>query len=687
MQDAPNLRPRWMREIERLITFKSQIYLYGNIKDTVLYPLAPSSTHTADGALAEEAWKLGSPREALFELFRAQGYALIGAYNMVEGMIFADAPTAGLPVPLLNSPTATPAKADDKDKPLTMAQLFEQLVEAGEKNARSSKEGARQSRAINPEAPYDIALQHIRICLLNSRIPSVFIVENAGQMIGAPTGICFGERLPFLRMVRAAEEARMLSSRAQGSVDAPRERQNLLVLGCDKLTELPAWLYLNNPFGAGVEIEAPRSYERRHFFTRFLPTIEATSTTNGKNPLDELVDLTDGMSVRDLYGIRKVAREAHKCGEVAKPKVIVDRLKYGDRESEWDTLSPQKLLDAETLLAKRVMGQSAAVNAVADVLRRARLGLSGAQHSSRTKPRGVLFFAGPTGVGKTELAKAIAELVFGTQDACIRFDMSEYGQAHSDQRLLGAPPGYVGYEEGGQLTNRVRANPFSVLLFDEIEKAHPTILDKFLQILEDGRMTDGRGNTVYFSESIIVFTSNVGIYRLDPNTGRPQVDPLSGQPELNVDPAVDIEYPVVRAKMLEGVTSYFKHFLGRPELLNRIGQNVVVFDFVRAKTLQMILENKVLPSIAAQVREGHGIEVRFEPDVIARLMELGGNDVASGGRGMGNVAEAAVLNPLSRVLFTFLGKGATGADRVLVVEDIIPPQDEQGRYELCWRIE
>ena len=682
-----------MRELDRLAAFKSQIYLYGQVKDTVLFPLAPSALSPQGQSPAEAPWKLGSLREALFETFRARGYAIIGAYNMVDGLVFADAPAAGLPQPLLNVPSKTESKSEGKDKDdeeLTMAQLYEQLVELGEKVAKADARGGRHPRAINAESAPDIALHHMRICLLNARLPCVFIIENAGQLIAAQSSICQLERLPLLRMLQASGESRTLSARPPGGVGAPREMQNLMVVQCDKLTDLPTWVYLNNPFGGSVEIEAPRGGERRHFFTRFLPAFAEADPVNGKEPLAELVDLTDGMSVRDLYGIRKIARAAqrHEKGEqtpdLPRAKELVDRLKYGDRESEWDNLDPKRLAMAEEILSKRVIGQMPAVSAVADVLRRARLGLSGAQHSSRSKPRGVLFFAGPTGVGKTELAKAMAELVFGNQDACIRFDMSEYGQAHSDQKLLGAPPGYVGYEEGGQLTNRVRANPFSVLLFDEIEKAHPSILDKFLQILEDGRMTDGRGNTVYFSESVIVFTSNAGIYRLDPNTGRPALD-AAGKPELNVDPAIDTEYGEVRSKILDGVGGYFKHILGRPELLNRIGQNIVVFDFVRAPVLRKILENKVLPSIALQVREGHGIEVKWESAVVDTLMELGGNDVASGGRGMGNLAEAAVLNPLARVIFETMDEGAGGG--MLVIEDVIVPIDGGGRYELEWRRE
>jgi ATP-dependent Clp protease ATP-binding subunit ClpA len=137
-----------------------------------------------------------------------------------------------------------------------------------------------------------------------------------------------------------------------------------------------------------------------------------------------------------------------------------------------------------------------------------------------TKSETALFLAGPTGVGKTELAKTLTSLLFGDESAYIRFDMSEFSAEHSDQRLIGAPPGYVGYDVGGELTNAIREKPFSVVLFDEIEKAHPRILDKFLQILDDGVLSSGRGERVYFSDAFLVFTSNLGIYRLDPHGER-----------------------------------------------------------------------------------------------------------------------------------------------------------------------
>ena len=191
---------------------------------------------------------------------------------------------------------------------------------------------------------------------------------------------------------------------------------------------------------------------------------------------------------------------------IAQLPSVAEFYRYGVRENKWAKISGKTIRSLEDSLHSRVLGQDHAISKVMRTVKR-----SVVLKGNGNRPRGVLFFAGPTGTGKTETSKALGEVIFGDVSCCIRFDMSEYRQDHSDQKLLGAPPGYIGYEAGGQLTNAVRNNPFSIILFDEIEKAHPSILDKFLQILDDGRLTDGQGNTVYFSESIIIFTSNKGI--------------------------------------------------------------------------------------------------------------------------------------------------------------------------------
>ncbi|MDR2132490.1 MAG: AAA family ATPase [Clostridiales Family XIII bacterium] len=270
--------------------------------------------------------------------------------------------------------------------------------------------------------------------------------------------------------------------------------------------------------------------------------------------------------------------------------------------------------------------------------------MSGLQHSSHTKPKGILFFAGPTGTGKTETAKTLAEKLFGDESRCIRFDMSEYGQSHSDQKLLGAPPGYVGYEAGGQLTNAVKENPFSILLFDEIEKAHPSVFDKFLQILEAGRMTDGQGNTVYFSECIIIFTSNLGIFTLNDR----------GVREANV--TEKMEYGEIQSKVRKSIENYFKLELGRPEILNRIGENIVVFDFIRPEVAETILDaqiNKIVGNLLNEKR----IELTIGEEARAVLLEKSLSNLSNGARGIGNIVESLLINPLSRYLFDNAIKG------------------------------
>jgi ATP-dependent Clp protease ATP-binding subunit ClpA len=284
------------------------------------------------------------------------------------------------------------------------------------------------------------------------------------------------------------------------------------------------------------------------------------------------------------------------------------------------------------------MGQGMAVRHASDILKRSRFNLSGAQFSRFSqRPKGILFLAGPTGVGKTELAKAITELIFGSSTHYIRFDMSEFGHEHASQRLVGALPGYIGYDVGGELTNSIKQNPFSVVLFDEIEKAHPKILDIFLQILDDGRLTSGRGETVYFSESLIVFTSNLGMFeQLPDGTKRQRVMP-------------NMPYEEISQKIGSAIGDFFKYKINRPEILNRIGKNVIVFDFIREDTARKIFD-RMMGNVLFRLEDSYGIQIRFEDDALGRITDLVCADLSMGGWGIGSSLEALFMNPLSRRL-------------------------------------
>jgi ATP-dependent Clp protease ATP-binding subunit ClpA len=304
--------------------------------------------------------------------------------------------------------------------------------------------------------------------------------------------------------------------------------------------------------------------------------------------------------------------------------------KLGVLDNPWKREHLRKrIVDGEQQVPARVVGQTQAVTKTLDILKRAVLGLSGAQAArASSRPRGVLFFAGPTGVGKTELAKAITSLVFGNEDAYLRFDMSEFSAEHAGDRLIGSPPGYVGFEAGGELTNAIREDPFRVILFDEIEKAHPRILDKFLQILEDGRLTDGRGNTAFFSESILVFTSNLGTRHVSP--GMPYTD--------------------LEAEVRGAVTEHFTTELNRPELLNRFGDNIVIFDFIGPEAAGRIFDLQ-LTNICRRVSDEHHMKLLLTDEVTATLRDWCTSELDKGGRGIGMALESFFINPLARALF------------------------------------
>ncbi|WP_372694856.1 AAA family ATPase, partial [Immundisolibacter sp.] len=286
----------------------------------------------------------------------------------------------------------------------------------------------------------------------------------------------------------------------------------------------------------------------------------------------------------------------------------------------------EKLLHIEDALHERVVGQDEAVRAVADAIRRSRAGLT-----AHERPIGSFLFLGPTGVGKTELCKALAGFLFDTEQAIVRIDMSEYMEQHSVARLIGAPPGYVGYEEGGQLTERVRRRPYSVILLDEIEKAHRDVFNVLLQVLDDGRLTDGHGRTVDFRNTIVVMTSNLGSDR---------IQEMAGQP-----------YDAIKAAVMDVLRHQF-----RPEFINRIDETVV-FHALGREHLRRIVDIQV-DALRARLAE-RDMRITFDDAALDWLANVG-FDPVYGARPLKRAIQQHVENALARdILAGNVGDGDT----------------------------
>jgi len=295
--------------------------------------------------------------------------------------------------------------------------------------------------------------------------------------------------------------------------------------------------------------------------------------------------------------------------------IPVSRLLEGERE---------KLFHLEEILHRRVIGQSEAVHAVADAVLRSRSGLK-----DPNRPVGSFIFLGPTGVGKTELCRALAEAMFDDERNTIRLDMSEYMEKHTVARLIGAPPGYVGYEEGGQLTEAVRRKPYSVILFDEIEKAHPDVFNVLLQILDDGRLTDGQGRVVNFKNSIVIMTSNIGSQEiLSFQAGAQSPDGRAGSYD----------------RMKETVLGLLRqHF--RPEFLNRVDE-IIVFHALEQEQIREIA-GLLLQRLATRVQQTQGSTLEWDQEAAGYLAKKG-YDPAYGARPLKRLIQQEVETPLSR---------------------------------------
>lgn len=591
---------KWHRELDIFHQIKSGIILEGNIQDIFVYP---------EGEMANATIPL---TQYLHRFFVDRNYACVVHYDLLNGFTGEDNPE------MLNSfGQMTSSRLEDNG--------------FGKNHIISNWVGDDRRSRSAPEL--------ISLALSQHEISTVIIMDMVSRYVSAPDRLQKDEVKAFTILQQAISKA----ASAKGNANDTALKRNLVIMLVNKQNDLPAWFCIDNPSVKVLNVGYPTSSERmqmlstergfKSFFARSIVQEEYEETASDPQNVDNLVKRfvarTEGFSNYEITNLKNLCRNTKT--HIRDLCSVIDLYTYGIQETPWQSEQLiSNLQTAEEEFQKRVKGQSRAIHQTLDIIKRSAVGIAGATSG---KPKGILFFAGPTGTGKTETAKTLAQIIFGDEKSCIRFDMSEYSQSHSDQRLLGAPPGYVGYEAGGQLTNAVRQNPFSILLFDEIEKAAPSIMDKFLQILEDGRMTDGQGNTVYFSETIIIFTSNLGIT-------------VDGEENVNID----MPYEEVASRIKTAIENHFKLKLGRPEILNRIGENIVVYDFIREEVAKEILISR-MNAIRQSLLDSHGISLDWEEQVVEFLLKRAIRNLKNGGRGIINVVESSWINPLSRYIF------------------------------------
>ncbi len=567
-------------KIKREAGIKKCVIIDGNVGDVYL----------------DEKKRIVTLREYLENMFQEMDYKDIVYWDRVEGATGA--------IDKLTLTDEADVEGDDYN--------------LGEEESPKSQQGLFKS----PSDILNVVYKNV-----TDRKKKIAFIINWSEYIFGTNGLSEEERQNITLLGKALKDRKVEYS----NLDC---NESVVIMVLNKASGLPLSFYQGNPEVEIVTLQKPDRGERKEMIEKIEDSFDVRLKTGTNSLLDneniECIDMLEDFTNREMIQLARLSRKEEKMTF----EKLFYLFKYGEKENPWEKLEYSRVKNIKKELSERVIGQEEAIDKIEKTVVKAYMGLTGLHKaSSRSMPKGVFFFVGPTGVGKTELSKALAKFLFGDEQACIRFDMSEYAQENSDQKLIGAAPGYVGYEEGGQLTNAIKEHPFSVVLFDEIEKAakpNPRILDIFLQILEDGRLTDSKGETVYFADTIIVFTSNLGANQVQASSDKK---------------GVAREFIMI-------VKDYFDNELKRPELLGRIGyNNIVPFNFIQDKEFQYkICKNKLRPVIKG-IEEKYKLELEFEKETEAIDYILSGVDSSKGGRDILNAINDRLLDPLAMYLF------------------------------------
>ena len=570
----------------------------------------------------------------------------------------------------------------------------------------------------------------------------IFVIKMASRLLtrdtvsGNGSGISDDELMIFRQLLNIAQSIR-------------ESDYGKVILLANKKEDLPVWFTdeISNHYLKIIDIEKPSEENRKHFFENnligarvFSDRFLAQYNDGDEDYRDKIKkkyiaytdDFTMGMHLKFAEYARAVCQsgDSPEFDDPEKIGFTVTTFRAGKMINPWN--DPQKiaeLINIKSKIQESIIGQDEALTQAQKILTSAAVGLG---RTGSDAPRAVLFLAGPTGTGKTELCKMIAEKVFGSKDRMVRFDMSEYREEQSDQKLFGAPPGYVGYENGGRLTNAVKKEPFSLVLFDEIEKAHPSILDKFLQIVGDGRLTDGKGETVRFTDCIIVVTSNVGI-TLDKDITPRMLSTQMGDEKKNftsefeefTDPDAEITSPdgterirvynervitiadiiakeeagvdkkIIYKNLAEQLRFYVKAYfyckLGRPELYGRFSNSMVYYNFISASAVPLIVEKR-MKEITRDAMSIKGIAgINYEAIVASVVAQCNTAKVrASGARGIINAVNESYGNAVNSYFAEELKRDASRSFAgVRLVCSLSPSYDAAGTItseDIVWSV-